>query len=62
MKIQTGHKQKISSNGNLLKPNTKTDSLKSNGVLKKTVWEYSKSIEDSKHIKLKSEYDLFEVH
>lgn len=59
MKIQAGHKQKISSNGNLLKPNTKTDSLKSNGVLKKTVWEYSKSIEDSKHIKLKSEYDLF---
>ena len=52
MKTQTGIKQKISSNG-------KSNGYRSNGKLKTEKWEYSKSIEDSKHVKLKSEYDLF---
>ena len=57
-KTETDKKAIISTNGSL---NTtgKTNGYKSNGVLKKSVWEYSKSIEDSKHIKLKSEYDLY---
>ncbi|MCY7363238.1 MAG: aldehyde dehydrogenase family protein [Ignavibacteria bacterium] len=57
-KTETDKKAIISTNGNV---NTtgKTNGYKSNGVLKKSVWEYSKSIEDSKHIKLKSEYDLY---
>ncbi len=59
MKTQTEQKEKISTNGNLIKTNGKSNGYKSNGVSKKTVWEYSKSIEDPKHIKLKSEYDLF---
>ncbi|MDQ3021806.1 MAG: aldehyde dehydrogenase family protein [Bacteroidota bacterium] len=59
MKTQTEQKQKISANGNLLKTNGKSNGYKSNGALKKTQWNYSKSIEDPKHIKLKSEYDLF---
>ncbi len=55
MKTQTEQKRKISANGDLLKSN----GYKSNGALKKQKWNYSKSIEDPKHIKLKSEYDLF---
>ncbi|MEO8211326.1 MAG: aldehyde dehydrogenase family protein, partial [bacterium] len=58
MKASTEQKEKISTNGNLLKTNGKSNGLKSNG-LKKQQWNYSKSIEDPKHIKLKSEYDLF---
>ena len=54
MKTLTEQKQKISPNGNLVKTNGK-----SNGAFKKQQWNYSKSIEDAKHIKLKSEYDLF---
>lgn len=54
MKTLTEQKKKILSNGNLLKTNGK-----SNGDLKKAQWNYSKSIEDQKHINLKSEYDLF---
>ena len=54
MKIQTEQKKKVSSNGKLAMSNGK-----SNGVLKKEKWNYSKSIEDNKHIDLKSQYDLF---
>jgi aldehyde dehydrogenase (NAD+) len=54
MKIQTEQKKKVSSNGKLAMTNGK-----SNGVLKKEKWNYSKSIEDNKHIDLKSQYDLF---
>ncbi|MDQ3193884.1 MAG: aldehyde dehydrogenase family protein [Bacteroidota bacterium] len=59
MKTQTEQKPKISTNGDLLKTNGKSNGHKSNGALKKPKWNYSKSIEDPKHIKLKSEYDLF---
>lgn len=59
MKTQTDSKVKIPSNGSLVKSNGKSNGYKSNGALKKPLWEYSKSIEDPKHIKLKSEYDLF---
>ncbi|MEO6696012.1 MAG: aldehyde dehydrogenase family protein, partial [Ignavibacteria bacterium] len=59
MKTITEAKQKISTNGNLIKSNGKSNGHSSNGALKKPVWEYSKSIEDRKHINLKFEYDLF---
>lgn len=59
MKSEIQQAQKISNNGNLFKTNVKSNGLKLNGVSKKPLWEYSKSIEDHKHIKLKSEYDLF---
>jgi len=59
MKTITGQNQKISSNGNLLKNNGKGNGLKSVSTAKKLQWNYSKSIEDPKHIKLKSEYDMF---
>lgn len=59
MKTQTRSKQKISANGDLLRGNGKGNGYKPNGAVKKPVWNYSKSIEDPKHIKLKSEYDLF---
>ena len=52
MKTQTGQKQKISVNG-------KNNGFKSNGEQKKEKWNYSKSVEDQKHIKLKPVYDLF---
>ena len=54
MKIQTEQKKKIPSNGKLAMSNGK-----SNFVTKKDKWTYSKSIEDPKHINLRSEYDLF---
>ncbi len=44
----------ITSNGSHMKTNGR-----SNGVQKKQNWNYSKSIEDPKHIKLKDKYDLF---
>ncbi len=59
MKTQSEQKQKILSNGNFIKTNGKSNGHKSNGALKKSQWNYSKSIEDPKHIKLKPEYDLF---
>lgn len=52
MKTQTGIRQKISTNG-------KSNGYRTHGKLKTSIWEYSKSVEDSKHIQLKSEYDLF---
>jgi aldehyde dehydrogenase (NAD+) len=52
MKTQTEQKQKISING-------RGNGYKPNSELKKQKWNYSKSIEDSKHIKLKPQYDLF---
>ncbi|HMS64246.1 MAG TPA: hypothetical protein PKD83_03225, partial [Ignavibacteria bacterium] len=58
MKTQSEQKQIVSFNGSNIKTNGKS-SNQSNGALKKSAWEYSKSLEDSKHIKLKSEYDLF---
>ncbi len=59
MKTQTEQKRKVSLNGDLVKTNGKSNGHKTNGALKKPKWNYSKSIEDPKHIKLKSEYDLF---
>lgn len=59
MKTQTVQKQKISSNGGLLKINGKNNSLRTNGHVSRSKWTYSKSIEDPKHIKLKPLYDLF---
>ena len=59
MKTLSEQKQKLSSNGNLLKSNGKINGLRSDGTAKKVQWNYSKSIEDSKHINLKSQYDLF---
>jgi len=55
--MKTETKAKISANANLLK--TTGNGHKSNGSLKKAAWNYSKSIEDPKHIKLKPQYDLF---
>ena len=59
MKTLSEQKQKLSSNGNLLKSNGKINGLRSDGTAKKVQWNYSKSIEDPKHINLKSQYDLF---
>ncbi|MEO8446108.1 MAG: aldehyde dehydrogenase family protein [bacterium] len=55
--MKTETKANISANANLLKTNG--NGHKSNGSLKKPAWNYSKSIEDPKHIKLKQQYDLF---
>jgi len=52
MKTISDPEKAISSNG---KSNGSVKILKS----KKINWEYSKSVEDSKHIKLKDQYDLF---
>src|SRR6187455_2070168 len=59
MKTQTEPKRKVSVNGDLTKTNGKSNGHKTNGALKKPKWNYSKSTEDPKHVKLKSEYDLF---
>ncbi len=59
MKTQTLSRTKTTSNSSLLKTNGKGNGYKSNGSVKKQIWNYSKSIEDPKHIRLKSEYDLF---
>ena len=59
MKTQSEQRQIVSSNGSNIKSNGKSSGYLSNGAVKKSAWEYSKSVEDSKHIKLKSEYDLF---
>lgn len=57
--MKTETKAQISPNVNLLKTNGTGNGHKSNGSLKKNAWNYSKSIEDPKHIKLKPQYDLF---
>jgi len=58
MKTQIEQRKKVSVNGNL-KFNGSSNGHKTNGKLKSRQWEYSKSIEDPKHIKLRDHYDLF---
>ena len=59
MKTLSQQKQKVSSDENLLKAGFKNNGHKSNGTLKKQVWNYSKSVEDSKAHKIEIEYDLY---
>lgn len=59
MKTLTEKKKRIFPNGNSIKTNGSANGHRENGASVKSVWNYSKSIEDPKHIKLKPEYDLF---
>lgn len=58
MKTISDEKKKISSNG---KTNGRSNGVSSSvtSKIKNSKWEYSKSIEDNKHINLKEKYDLF---
>ncbi|HRA99480.1 MAG TPA: aldehyde dehydrogenase family protein [Ignavibacteria bacterium] len=58
MKTLSDGKKQVSSNG---KTNGRSNGLSAsiNSKSKKPKWEYSKSIEDKKHINLKEKYDLF---